>query len=344
MHGVSEMKVGGRRLESIWEIRESDYLSALRWSPDGALLAVGTADGAVAVYAATDGQLCWRKTAHSLGTAALAWSADSQALASGGNDTGVTVWAAADGTAFRRLDTGKGWVSALAWSDTNVLASIAGRELKLWNVVGELQYAFPAAKSTLTGLQWLSDGHLLTSCYGGVDRWRPGRSEPTRHYPWKGSLLGLAVSPDEGIIAASCQESAIHLWFTESGEDFQMGGYPAKVQQMDWSRDSRYFATGGGAALIVWDCGASGPQGTEPDQVPVDRTLVSALAFGCTGNQVASGGEHGLVIVYDAGARKPIAHLVANAAISTLAWRFDDRLLAIGSSDGSLRICSPLSA
>jgi WD40 repeat protein len=341
---MSEVKVGGRRLESIWEIRESDYLSALCWSPDGALLAVGTADGAVAVYAANDGQLCWRKTAHKLGTVALAWSADGQALASGGHDTGVTLWAAADGTEVRRLKTGKGWVSALAWSDANVLASIAGRELKLWNAGGDLQYAFPAAKSTLTGLQWLSDGQLLTSCYGGVDRWRPGQSEPTRHYPWKGSLSSLAVSPDEAIIAAACQESAIHLWLAQNGEDFQMGGYPTKVQQMDWSQDSRYFATGGGADLIIWDCGSNGPQGTIPDHVPVDRKQVTALAFGYTGNQVASGGEYGLVIIYDAGTRKPIAHLNTNAAVSILAWRHDDRFLAIGSAEGDLRICSPLSA
>jgi WD40 repeat protein len=76
-----------------------------------------------------------------------------------------------------------------------------------------------------------------------------------RVYEWKGSLLILSVSPDRRTLAASTQENAIHLWDAESAEDFQMSGYPTKVTAMAWRHDSRYFATGAGATLVILSSG-----------------------------------------------------------------------------------------
>ncbi|MGF6506213.1 WD40 repeat domain-containing protein [Paraburkholderia sp. 32] len=325
-------------LATVWTATAGDYVNQLCWSPDGRLLAVATADGAVAVHDASDARQHWRRDVHGLGTTALAWSPDGKTLASGGQDNRLCLWSA-DGRELQRQPAGRGWVAALAWSAGGALASIAGRELKLWDVQGRLQQSFGAADSTLTGLQWLADGQLLTACYGVVARWQPGRDEPVRRYPWKASLLNLAVSPDERIITAGCQEGAIHLWYANTGDDFQMSGYPTKVLHTAWSVDSRYFATGGGEALIIWDCAGGGPQNTEPDYQAVHRAPVSAIAFSHGDGRVASGGEDGRVFVYDARARAQLGGLTGEPAISALAWQPGDALLALGDAEGGVRVC-----
>ncbi|SAL54628.1 WD domain, G-beta repeat [Caballeronia sordidicola] len=326
-------------LAAQWASAAGDYVNRLCWSPDGRLLAVATADGAVAVHDACEGRLCWRQEVHGLGTTALAWSPDGKRLASGGQDNRLCLWAA-EGSELQRQPAGRGWVGTLAWSAGGVLASIAGRELKLWDDEGRLQQSFEAADSTLTGLQWLRGGQLLTAGYGMVARWQPGHDEPVRCYPWKASLLNLAVSPDEQIITAGCQEGAIHLWYANTGEDFQMSGYPTKVRHTAWSADSRYFATGGGEELIIWDCAGAGPKNTEPDYQSVHQAPISAIAFSHGDGRVASGGEDGQVFVYDARARMLLGGLTGEPAISALAWQPGDALLALGDAQGGIRICS----
>ncbi|OXC78058.1 WD40 repeat domain-containing protein [Caballeronia sordidicola] len=327
------------RLVNLWNVPTGDYVNLLCWSPDGSLLAIATADGAVAVHDGKDGKLRWRQNVHGLGTTALAWSPDGKWLSSGGQDNRLYLWSA-DGSEHERQLAGRGWVAALAWSADGVLASIAGRELKLWDERGRLLESFGAADSTLTGLHWLRDGQLLTACYGVIACWKPGHTDPIRHYLWKASLLNLAVSPDERLITAGCQEGAIHLWDAGSGEDFQMNGYPTKVRQTSWSNDSRYFATGGGDALIIWDCGGAGPQGTEPDYQPVHQAPISAVCFSHGDTRVVTGGEDGRVFVYDAHARRPLGGLAGDSAISALDWQPGDALLALGDAQGNVLVCA----
>jgi WD40 repeat protein len=325
-------------LACVWSAPAGDYVNLLRWSPDGRMLAIATADGAVAVHDGTEGRLRWRHDIHGLGTTALAWSPDGTILATGGQDNRLCLWSA-DGREQQRQVAGRGWVAALAWSAGGTLASIAGRELKLWDKLGRMQQSFDMTESTLTGLRWLDNGQLLTACYGMVARWQPGRDDPLRRYLWKASLLNLEVSPDERFITAGCQEGAIHLWDAGSGDDFQMSGYPTKVRHTAWSADSRYFATGGGEALIIWDCAGAGPQGTEPDYRDVHRAPISAIDFSHGDGRVVSGSVDGRVFAYDARARRPLGGLTGEAEISALAWQPGDAWLALGDAQGDVRIC-----
>jgi WD40 repeat protein len=325
-------------LQVIWGVQGSDYVSTLAWSPDATRVAVGHADGTLAIHDALDGRRIWCHDAHGMGVASLGWSPDARVLASGGLDNSAALWAPDEGTDLRRLQAGRGWVQNLAWSEGGILATAAGRELRLWDANGDERYAFEPASSTLTGLSWQGEDRLMTSCYGGTQLWRTDATRPVRIYEWKGSLLQLAVSPDSRTLAASTQENAIHLWDAESADDFQMSGYPAKVRAMGWRHDSRYFATGAGESLVIWDFAGAGPQRTEPLTVAAHTASINSIEFSHADARMASGGDDGIVAVYDTSSQRRVASQREDMAVSVLAWSPDDIAILVGYASGRLSL------
>ncbi len=118
-----------------------------------------------------------------------------------------------------------------------------------------------------------------------------------------------------------------------------MSGYPSKVKYFSWSANGRFFATGGGQALIIWDCSGTGPQNKEPAVLPVHTKPISAVLFSHADSRVATGGEDGLVFLFDLEQGAPLAGLLDDSGVATLAWSHDDRVLAIGYSSGRIRVC-----
>ncbi len=321
-----------------WDAQGNEYVSTLAWSPDGTRVAVGYADSTLAIHDALDGRRIWSCDAHDMGVACLEWSPDARVLASGGLDNTAALWAPDDGTELRRLKAGRGWVQNLAWSERGILGTTAGRELRLWNAHGDELHAFEPASSTLTGLSWQGEDRLITACYGGVQVWHTEEALPLRVYAWKGSLLQLCVSPDRRTLAASTQENAIHLWDAHSAEDFQMSGYPTKVTAMAWRHDSRYLATGAGAALVVWDFAGAGPTGTEPLTVALHTARINTIGFSHSDAHMASGGDDGMLAVYDTNSQKFVASQREDAAVSVLGWSPDDRAILAGYASGKLSL------
>lgn len=327
-----------QQLVPLWTAHENDYINLLAWSPSGRLLACASADGGVALYSGDDGRLLWRHSAHGLGTTALAWSPDGQRLASGGQDDHIVIWEPVTGEPSECWKAGRGWVEKLAWSSEGVLASITGKELRLWDERGALQQAFEPVDSTLTGLEWMPDGSLLTSCYGQVSHWQPGKAVPVRNYVWKGSLLSLAASPDCAWIAAGSQEGIVQLWAKSAAKSCQMSGYNSKVRHLCWSYDGQLFATGGGEEMLIWDCSGEGPEGTEPDYLPVHLGTITALSFSPVSKWIASGAEDCSLFLYDAVNRQKLAILVDNAAVSALCWHPEGEYLTAGYADGAVKL------
>lgn len=338
MSGVKGGTGSRPQLESVWVVHDQDYINLLAWSPKGQLLACASADGGVAVYARDDGRLLWRHVVHGLGTMSLAWSPDGRWLASGGQDDHIMMWEPLTGEQSGRWKAGQGWVEKLVWSSDGVLASIAGKELKLWDQQGSLRQAFKPAASTLTGLEWMADGSLLTACYGQVERWRPGQQESVRSYYWKGSLLSMSASPDGAWIAAGSQEGVVQLWRSNVGKDLHMSGFTAKVRHLGWSPDSRFFSIGGGEEVLIWDFSSSGPEGNEPDYLPAHMGIITALAPNPINSWIVSGADDGILIIYDAAARQILAATMDEEAVSTLIWHPEGEFLTAGYADGTVKL------
>ena len=73
-------------LRFLWRTQVGEYATAIAYSADGSLLAVGAASGEVHVFDARTGRVRWKALAHPAGVLALGFSPAACVLASAGQD------------------------------------------------------------------------------------------------------------------------------------------------------------------------------------------------------------------------------------------------------------------
>ncbi|EAW18330.1 WD40 repeat domain-containing protein [Aspergillus fischeri NRRL 181] len=115
-------------------------VSALAFSPDGSLLAIGDSRGRVLVYQVADGSLVTdRWTAHTARITSIAWNESGTLLASGSLDTNIFVWSLANqGDWLQASNAHKEGVNGVAWlAGGSRIASVgADAAVKVWKVEG----------------------------------------------------------------------------------------------------------------------------------------------------------------------------------------------------------------
>lgn len=204
---------------------------------------------------------------------------------------------------------------------------------------------YPEHASTVSDIQWIPAGAgskrplLPSAAFGQLIFWDPESEEPVNRLEWKGSLLAIAWSPNGNFVASGNQDSTVHFWFIEGGEDLQMTGYPAEVRELSWDFTSRYLATGGGDQITVWDCSGKGPAGSKPIVLKGHQAPLRCLAYQPRGRVLASGADDGMVGFWHPDRQStPIAIQVFDHAVAQIAWSPDSGCLAAGSHGGILEI------
>lgn len=258
-----------------------DYVSALRFSPDGRLLAAATLAGMVVVLESDSGEVRYQLDGHAGGALTLGWSPDGQFLATGGQDGGVCIVKSDTGVTLASIEVSSAWVEHVAWSpDSRYLGVAAGKVARFFSQAGSVAGEVKEHASTVTSLLWLPQSELaVTACYGGIQFLRVKQSTPLKRYAWKGSILTLVAAPNGKYLASGNQDNSIHVWRTSSGEDFQMEGYPSKVKVLAFSPNSQTLATGFGPAVLLWDFSGKGPGGKKPQALKGHTGTVTDLAF-----------------------------------------------------------------
>ncbi len=330
---------GRTKLTKLWEGAIDGHVVSLAWSAPLGLIAAASADGPIALIDAKTGQLRFNLLGHGFGTSCVTWLADGQHLASAGQDGKVRLWNPTSGQQTKEMPAGAAWVERVAWSPAaNLLASAAGKKLRLWNLQGEMIREYPDHPSTVTDIQWHPTKPILASAaYGKLFLWDPEKQEPMRDFAWQGSMLSLAWSPDAKYIAAGSQDCTVHFWVLATGEDLQMSGYPRKVRELAWDATSRYLATGGAPVSCVWDFAGEGPAGSEPIQLEAHKDFITCLAFQQQGALLASGGEDGQVCLWKPSTQRGAISIAKHpAAISQLVWSADDQRLVVGTAGGGV--------
>lgn len=311
-----------------WRFAASEYPRGLSYDRTGARLALGAADGQIAVFDAATGTPCWEsRLPDSVSTLAFSQTDDRLAVAC---FDGKTRLYGVDGALIATLPAPRGgWVEWLAWSKGGLLATAHGRSVRVWTRDGTPVLETPAHESTISGVAFSADGtRLLTSCYGAVRLFPLEANVESRTLSWKSSLLSLTPSPDGKVVAVATQDNSVHFWRLANGKDSEMSGYPAKPTALAWSPDSKLLCTGGSEVICGWRFVGKGPEGSEPLLLKGHERNVTKLAASTEG-LLASGSLDGDVLVWEPSAgSKPVGIAPLGGEATELAFSPDGNLLA----------------
>ncbi|MEM6470488.1 MAG: WD40 repeat domain-containing protein [Planctomycetota bacterium] len=324
-------------LTESWYVALGDYIIDVAWSPDATKLAAVTVEGAVFLVEAYETSAKFKLIGeHCGGANSLSWRHDGAEFATAGHDGLAKVWDGASGQQLSSLEAGESWVSKTSYSPRRkVLATAAGKHLKLWNEGREAFYDSSDHASTITDVRWNPIGPgIAAAANDGITMHLSNNSAKPRKYRWKGSALVLQWSPGGEFLATGEQDATVHFLHLKSGRDAQMRGFPSKVRQLSWDPSGRWLATSSDSIFLLWDCSGGGPAGRQPLQYHAHGNRLSVLAFQPDGGLLASADIEAYLFLWDPTEHdNVIGGVLLSSPASCLCWCGGDKL-AVGQQDG----------
>jgi len=265
------------------------------------------------------------------GGAILASVGDGERIVTGGDDSKVMVTVAGGAVSALATDDKKRWIDQVALAPDGSLAWSAGKTAHVRTGKGE-QRSFEAP-STVAGLAFLPKGlRLAIAHYNGATLWFPNATGAAPHQlEWKGSHLGITVSPDGRFVVTTMQEPMLHGWRIADEKHMRMSGYSVRVRSLSWTAGGDFLATSGSEQLILWPFdGKDGPMGRQPTILARRDSRVSVVAAHPRQPVVATGYadgavllvrlEDGALILVRQGDGEPISALGWDSAGTTVAY------------------------
>lgn len=332
---------------------QTDLVQALAWAPDSAILASGSADKRVRIWAAETRQLMAVLEGHTESITALAWSPDGTMLASGSEDGMVRLWRPVLGGRGENPDETAD-VLDIAWSpDGRLIATANGEKgVRLWNPeTGETEGAIDH-EGWVFGVAWSPNGATLAS--GSRDRrvrlWDAATRTSTRvlrkqtslfgALSWEASGAALAWRPDGQALAAGGWDHIVRVWDPITGARIsKLKGHGGAIDVLAWSLDNTVLVSGAADnEVLLWE---GSPLRS---RVVSKRTATRAVAWSPDNTLLAIGNFGGTIRLWDRLRARDLAVLEGHEGnVLCLAWSPDQRILASGSSDRTLRLWDPIS-
>ena len=272
------------------------------------------------------------------GGAILATAVGESVIVTGGDD-GKVVQTDVSGTSRTvATDPKNRWIDHVAVGPDGAVAWSAGKTA----FVQGKELCSIDAPSTVGGLAFLPKGfRLAIAHYNGATLWFPNAPQSTpEKLEWKGSHLGVTVSPDGRFLVTAMQEPMLHGWRLVDRQHMRMSGYATRVMSVGWTAGGKWLATSGAPQLILWPFQTKeGPMGKQPRQLAPSQHRIAKVACHPRQDIVATGYEDGMVLLVriDDGA-EILAKKPGDAPVSALAWSADGTLLGFGTEAGEAGI------
>jgi len=268
--------------------------------------------------------------------AILASASDDSRLVTGGDDGKIVETNAAGEKRLLGSDEKKRWIDHVALGPEGAVAWSAGKAAHVLTKKGEERCL--EAPSTVAGLCFAPKGfRLAIAHYNGATLWFPNAAaaQPER-LEWKGSHLGVIISPDGKFLITSMQEPMLHGWRLADGKHMRMSGYSSRVRSFGWTAGGEFLATSGSEQLILWRFdGKDGPMARQPKMLARAEARVAVVAGHPRQPVVAVGYTDGAVMLVRIDDDALIlARQADGLPVSALGWDRAGQMLALGTEGG----------
>lgn len=265
---------------------------------------------------------------------------DGERIVTGGDDGKLVATDVGGKHHALAVDDKQRWIDQIALGPDDAVAWSAGKTAHVLMKKGDERLF--EAPSTVAGLAFAPKGfRLAIAHYNGATLWFPNAAgaKPER-LEWKGSHLGVTISPDGKFLITTMQESMLHGWRIADAKHMRMSGYSARVRSLSWSAGGAFLATSGSEQLILWPFdGKDGPMGRQPKILAQSESRVVVVACHPKQPVVAVGYAEGEVklVRIDDGAMILVRH-GDGQPVSALGWSGTGQMLAIGTESGAAGI------
>ena len=283
------------RPELVLQTGHAMRVDGLAFSPDGTLLASGSADNTVKLWDTASRRELRTLAGHTGGVKAVAFRTDGQWLASGGIDGNIKFWEVATGREVRNMG-GNGSVTTVAFSPDGRYFVVGNMEkvVRLWDLKsGHEPLTLAGHNGFITSLAFSADGRWLAS--GSVDRtvkiWNAETgSEQRTLMGHTDRVTALAFSPDGQRLATGSLDTKVKLWqvgaWTE--QRFLIAG-PARVMALAFTPDSQTLISAYANKTIKLNEARTGRElNTIADATKDDLIEAISIAFSNDGRWLAS--------------------------------------------------------
>jgi WD40 repeat protein len=265
----------------------------------------------------------------------LTSASDGTRVVTGGDDGKLVATDAQGDVRELATDEKKRWIDQVALGPDRALAWSAGKVAHV--ITGKGEHRAFDAPSTVAGLAFAPKGfRLAVAHYNGVSFWFPNAAAKPEFFEWKGSHLGVTISPDGRFMVTTMQEPTLHGWRIADQKHMRMSGYSTRVRSLSWTADGGFLATSGSEQLILWPFdGKDGPMGRQPRLLAPSDARVTMVAAHPKQPVAAAGYGDGTVwlVRIDDGALIA-ARQADGSPVSALGWDGSGQTLGFGTESG----------